>query len=549
MIRLKNLDSDTIIAIMSCLFHAETSPDTYTYYSFLKTILDTDEVSDEVYLIYSALDILLELYAIRQDVPVINKDVIISIIQQNLYYDIKENKDSLFQIYAMQHLGIELDTLDETTISSIGSHLMGRCVEFIDALLLRNLTIEESRGYISNLIDDYIENLCQELSQIIIHLTNNDTKIIQFQFNGWKRFLRTNKIYNAEGLTLLLRLTATIIDEKKQIAAKASDPLTSIGRLIELKEQLVVYDNPLGSWKNHLLDEYVSICPGTYTLCVGDRGLGKTTWGAFLTGQLMAQGLRVMFYCPELFEHDLLFKHILPAYIYAKYGFPVSMEQILGSAPLYEHHELLTTEQRADLIKAAELTLAEEGLFFHVDTYFHSKTILDDLRSKIIQFKPDVLVFDHTTDLIGDENLNTVTSNLAEAFRTIKKEFFVHIFALSHVGSDFKIPSRDRPIITDKICAWSRRLEGAADTVIGMFRNDDKMNIFYTKTRWVVQPPMWHTFRMDREHNWFYFLPQDQLGAQTADVLAQEWADDIVKTPFDSISDDDDDEDDGYDFA
>lgn len=266
MIRLKNLDKDILASAMSCLFHPNTTKETYIFYNYLKTLLDTTEVIDEVYLIYSALDTLYELYTVRRDVPVINKEIILSIIQQNLYAEIKECFDPGFHVYARQNLGIELDSLNDQSVLNVGSHVFGRCTEFIDMLVMKNHTIDESRGHITNLVDVYIEKLSEEFSQIILHLNNNDTRILDFQFNGWKKFLRKNRIINSMALPSLMRLVSSIIEGKLQVASRASDPLTSIGQLIALKEKYIVYDEPIGYCDVPTLDESIRVVPGTYTL-------------------------------------------------------------------------------------------------------------------------------------------------------------------------------------------------------------------------------------------------------------------------------------------
>ena len=545
MIRLKNLDSDIIASVMSCLFYKETTKETYIFYNFLKTLLNTDEVIDEVYLVYSAIDTLYELYSVRRDVPIINKEIVLSIIQQSLYAEIKEVFDPGFKNYARQQLGVELDSLNDQSVLTVGSHVFGRCTEFIDLLVMKGHTIEESRGYLSNLTQEYVDKLSEEFSQIILNLNNNDTRILDYQFTGWKKFLRAHKIYNGSKLPQLMRLVAAVIENKLQVAAKASDPLTSIGQLIALKEKYILYDEPIGYWDVEIMDNSLRVVPGTYTLVVGAAGVGKTTFGSWLAGNLLSQGKRIMFYCPEISEHMLLFTNILPAYVRAKYGFSVNVEQILGREPMYEHHDtLLSRKERGDLVKAAELSLAESGLFYHISKHFDARTLLDELRSEILKFEPDVIIFDHTTEVHGDENLNLVTQYVAYAIEAVKREFFVHIVALSHTGSNFRIPTKDQPIVTEKICNWSRRLEGVADNVVGMFRDGNKLNLFNTKSRWAPLFPMWMTLCMDREHNWFLFSPEDQLGSK----LSLDMVDDFISDAKLYDLEEEDDEDDTFTF-
>ena len=127
-------------------------------------MLNTDEVIDEVYLVYSAIDTLYELYSVRRDVPIINKEIVLSIIQQSLYAEIKEVFDPGFKNYARQQLGVELDSLNDQSVLTVGSHVFGRCTEFIDLLVMKGHTIEESRGYLSNLTQEYVDKLSEEFS-------------------------------------------------------------------------------------------------------------------------------------------------------------------------------------------------------------------------------------------------------------------------------------------------------------------------------------------------------------------------------------------------
>jgi len=522
--------------------HEQTVKETYTYYNFLKTVLDTSEVIDEVYLVYSALDVLYELYTIRRDVPMINKDIILNIIYQNLHSEIKESLDPGFRGYTKQHLGIELDVLNDLTVATVGNHLFSKCADFLDLLIIKGYTIEESRGNIPVLVSHYTEKLGEELSQIIIHLNNSDKKIVDFQYVGWGKFLRKNRIYDSSKLPELLRLTSAAMESKLMLSRRASQPLTSLGQLIDLENDCIVHSEPIGSWGVPVLDELLRVTKGLMTLCVGAAGLGKTTLGSWMAGNLLEQGKRVLFYCPEIPQRLLLFSHILPAYIYAKYGFCVTMNQLIGNEPLYEHHEFLSLKEREDLVKAAKLTIAESGLFYHVAHAYHHQTLGDELRRDIRQFDPDILIFDHTTEVMGEENQNLVTSNVAEVLGDVSEEFLIHTFALSHTGSKFTIPTKDTPVVTEKICAWSKRLEGVAANVVGMFKLGDKVNMFFTKLRWHELVPMWITLRMDREHNWFTFEPKDQFGSKISDELLEEFISEQ------KLYDVDDDEDEGEDY-
>jgi hypothetical protein len=80
----------------------------------------------------------------------------------------------------------------------------------------------------------------------------------------------------------------------------------------------------------------------------------------------------------------------------------------------------------------------------------------------------------------------------------------------------------EEPIITNKIASWSAKLEIVADNIVGMFGSEgQRINFFFTKLRWHPPVPMWKTFRMDAEHNWFYYQDKDQHVQHLEDPLLE----------------------------
>lgn len=511
--------------LLGAVFMPETTKETYIYINELLSIISVDETVREYYCIFSALESLYDIYSIRRLTPVINKEVVMQIIENNLYGELKENTTAGFKEYARVFCSTELDSFNEKSISVVYNTLITSIGSIIDVIVKLNYTIEDSLAAIPAFLQHYGDCLSQELSEIISLLNTNDSKVLYYQYSGWSDFLRRHRISNILHLSKLLRLVSALYDNKVYISKKETAPLTSLSQLIIMEDEYIKSDIPLGIWDIPILDQLISIKPHEVTVVVGERGLGKTTWGGFIAGKMLAQNRKVLFYCPEIKKYKLFFNFILPPYIKAKYNFLMSPDQCLGRETPYTYGSDLSAEEKAEVLKVAKQTLAESGLFYHVDINFEIKTLAEDLRSRIIEFEPDIIIFDHTQEIRGENNMNVVTQVLADVFEEIKRDFPVHIFALSHTGSEFTVPTRDKPIITSKIVAWSKRMEGAADNIIGAFPSaGDCINFFTTKLRWAQLIPMYLVFRMDKKHGWFNFRKEDQFSNQITDEQIRELA-------------------------
>lgn len=549
MIRLKGLDQKIINSLLSGLFSGKTLTQHYVYLHDLLSILPVEETSQVYYCIFSALECLQEIYSIRRTIPAISKEVILQIVGNNLYGELKENNKVGFREYARLECGVELDPLDTKSLTVVYQRIIQECDINLTEAVSMNLTVEDSFSKLPEFISNYSEVFATELSELITLYNINDSKIVKYQFWGWSDFLYRHKIYSILDLSKLLRLAAAHIDNKTYLISHTTAPLTSISQLITLEQTYIDTSIPLGSWGIPPLDDLVKLVPHEVSIIVGEKGLGKTTLAGYLTGTLIAQGKKVLFYCPEILKHKLILSFVLPAYIKAKYHFIVTPDQCLGLEPPYEFGSDLTQDEKVAAIQMAKLEFAESGLFYHSDVTYNYKTLKDDIRSKLIEFEPDIVIFDHTLEVDGEADYNKVTAALADAFKDVKKEFPIHIIALSHAGSEFTVPTKNKPIVTSKIVAWSKRMEGAADNLIGAFPSQgDIVNLFFTKLRWNKIPPMYLVFRMDRIHVWFEYRIEDQFSNQIThqQIEALTQMSSYKDLLLDDDGDDDDDNDDEF---
>jgi hypothetical protein len=530
MIRLKTLELSVFTRLISGVLKAPTTKQTYALVADILKLVKLDEATAEIYCILSALDALYEIHSLRKSIPNITKAAIMQIVENNLYSEIKENQDVGFKEFARFQLGIELSVFDEEAIGKVYNQIKYNVDNFLQEAIVLDLSIEDAMSYIPVFVNIYGECLMDELSQVICLLKNSDGRSMSLNFPGWSKFFYKNKIRCVTDAPKLLRLIAEYYDNKTYMGLKNDLPLTSLEQLLKLEEENIFSSVALGSWGFTAIDDLARLTPHELSIFVGERGLGKTTFAAFLAGNLICQKRKVLFYCPEIMDYKLLYNFVLPAYVKSKYDFVVTPDQCLGLESPYAYGSEYSAEEKVDIIKMAKMDFAESKCFYHLSRHLSVETLVDDLRTKIIEYEPEFLIFDHTLEVHGENNLNIVTQVLADCFEVLKKEFPIHILALSHTGSEFKVPTSDNPIITSKIVAWSKRLEGVADNIIGAFSSQgDKMNIFYTKLRWAQLIPMYQVFRMDRKHCWFSFVSEDQLRTQVdPDIFANHGDDNIL---------------------
>jgi len=508
MIRLEGLSNEFFEKLLSGIISQETTQDTYKYWRFLSELLPADETITYINLIWEALDILREIQVLSKDVPTLDKDSILSVTDSIIYSEIKEARHKGYAQFMRYNLGEELDITSEASIVELGRNIRSEVISILDNAIALNLTIEESYAVIPEFIDHYGQVFTEEIANLINTFRNNDSSYVRENFWGWQSFLLKYKIKTIKDLPNFLNLSSKHYKTKVTLNSSISRPLTSLEQIEEMEKEHLETGTPLFDLGFDILNSITPPKAHEVTLCVGERGLGKTKVGSFITANAMNQNIRVMFYSPEIKKSKLFFNFVFPAYVRATCNFLVTPDQILRKVPHLT--EIYSPEERQNLVNYAKIKFVEEGNFMHIDTPYNYSTLGEEFRADIIKFQPDIIIWDHTQDIRGNVGMNEMTMKLAETFEDIKREFPIHIFALSHTGSEFKKPSVEEPIITSKIASWSSKLEIVADNIIGMFGSEgQRINFFFTKLRWHPPVPMWKTFRMSAEHNWFYYQEED----------------------------------------
>ena len=512
MIKLSTLDSEHICKLLSCIFSRPTTRETYVYIRKLFDLTPPEDAVDVGYCVLSSIQTLAEINSYSSRAPSITKEVILGIIENNLYSEIKENRENGFKEFALIVMREELDPFNEASLVAIYKYILNECRNLIERAQEFDYDIEDSLAAIPGYLFDYGEKLCEDIGSILGLMSSNDFKMLKNNHWGWSKFFWKHRIASVEQLPTFLRLTAAYYQEKMYVLSNQSEELTSMSQLRAMRAKYIESSEPLGYWELPILDDVLALRPHEVSIIVGHKGIGKTTLGGFLTAKLLKQKQRILFYCPEIADFRLTYEYVMPAYIYQKYGFLARPSHLVGLESFYDEGSEFSPLEKKKLADLAEIELTSSGGYRHIQRRIQFKSIEDELRSLLTETQPDIVILDHTLVFKGNSNYNEVTAALADALEVLKFEFPAHWVVFSHAGSEFKTPTEDKPIVTSKIVAWSGRLEQAADNICGLFKTEgNRINAFFTKARWTAIPPRHYVYRVDPIHTNFTYEPEDQL--------------------------------------
>lgn len=551
MIRLNSFSSDNLIPVLSGILTEETTSDTYGFVSTLLRVLPVDESVQETYLIMSALSQLNSIYSRTDMTPAINKDTLTVIIGNNIYEELKENRQAGFKEYARNKCQTELDLFNDEVIGDVASALLADVDYIIDEAIEVGYSLQESMANLLAFQSAWTNALLRESGTVLEMLSNSDINQVTMHFWGWKKFLMKHRIFSSSKASILLALLSDTIRSKDNWVKDRDVPITSVEQINTLREEYLSDLNPIMVTPYHSFNEQYKILKENLVLLTASKGQGKTAFAGFLTGLALASNIKVMFYSPETPGKKLFNETIIPSYVRAKYGFFVTARQVIGLDEPYPNGSTYTVEQKKAILALADQEIADSGNFMHVQNYLTYETLEEDLRSMTKSFNPDIIIFDHHQEIRGNANRNEVTSRVATSLKGIVKDYKVHCLLLAHPNSEMQkaLPTPENPISTDKkIVSWSGDQEQLADVIMGAVRvNNDMFKIFFTKNRNVPVAPMYQVFRANPAHAWFDMLPEDQYKSSTSTDAAVE-AILAGKGSTLNFGDDDDDYDSDFDY-
>lgn len=526
MIRVQNFESDNLVPVLSGLLNDETTDESYIFINSLLKLLPANEAVQETYLIMATLERLYEVYARTKLKPDISKNTLLETINNNIYEELKENKQAGFKQYANTTCQVELDLFDDEIIGIVATTLMESVETILDMAIDMGYSLNQSVAELLNFQTNYKHALLREAGSLISMISNSDIISVNMHYWGWSTFLRKYRIYSIHDAPSMFNLIADTMRTKDSWSLNGSKPLTAIEDVMEMEETYIENMIPIMLTPFDAFNSCIKFTRSEITVLVAAKATGKTTFASMLAGIALAQDLKVMFYSPEMSGQKLFNENIILSYIRAKYGFAVTTPQVLGLEEPYEAGSEYTAEEKKVIIKMAKEELATSGNYFHVKEYYMYDELESDMRAHVKMFNPDFLFIDHTQEIRGEADHNRKTAKLAAALKEIAKDYGPHCFVLSHPGGEFKkaLPTPENPISRDtKIVAWSNDTETLADNIMGAVKvGDNQFKIFYTKIRSGTIPPMYQVFRMIKPQGWFEFRKEDQYvqNTDTSDAVA-----------------------------
>lgn len=513
MIRLSSFSSDNLIPVLSGVLTQETTSDTYGFVTTLLRVLPVDESAQESYFIMSSLSQLNSIYSRTDMTPAINKETVMNIIRNNIYEELKENRQAGFKEYARNKCQLELDVFNEEVIGEVASVLLSDIEYVLDEAIASGYSLEESMSHLLGFQSAWTNSLLRESGTVLEMLSNSDMSQVTMHFWGWKKFLMKNRIFSSSKAAILMALLSDTIKAKENWVQDRDVPITSIEQINQLREDYISDLSPILQTPYHSFNQQYKILKENLVLLVASKGQGKTAFASFLSGLALASGLKVMFYSPETPGKKLVNESIIPSYVRAKYGFFVNARQVVGLDEPYPQGSNYSVEEKKAILALVDQEIADDGNFMHVQNYLTYDTLEEDLRAMTKSFEPDIIVFDHHQEVRGNSNRNDITSKVAITLKGIVKDYKVHCLLLAHPNGDISkaLPTPESPVSSDKkIVSWSGDQEQLADVIMGGTRVNDMFKIFFTKNRNAPIAPMYQVFRVNPIHSWFDMIPEDQ---------------------------------------
>lgn len=530
MIRIRGDISEHLNNLFAPIFNGESNDETYLYFNKLKEIVSPDELSSEYYVLYHILDSLTEIYDRQQILPKIDKNVIKHIAEKNLYYMIKKEPEAGFRDTLQKISGELLNVSFDQSIFTCKTIILDNLEKAINKMIELESTFDQGYTYFYIYLDVYRKAITKEATSFMNQLSTEDLTEATKVYTGWRQFLYSNKIKTSDDIPRLYKAIGEYLEQKSMIITQKNlIKLDSIQKLEDMRNKYKLLMQPIFKTNLELFDKHLTLAGGDVTVIVGDKGIGKTTLACHLASMAMAQGRRALIYAPEIDANKLTFSFVLPAYIYEKYGFLTTSAQVVGNEEPYEYTPTLpngqpgpNSEEKKHLMRLAEEELVENKSLTLLTERESIENFENSLSAKIRDSKAEVIIIDHTTDFNSKyKNQNEITSMLAQTVKTLKKlHENTHFIILSHAGSAFVTPSKDNPIVTSKIVAYSKDIEGAADNILGLVRHKETglINMFCTKSRWSEIYSYFHTYVFDRDHSIYIYDPKHNKDYQSANV-------------------------------
>lgn len=449
-------------------------------------LIRIEEMEVEYYLVFKIAKQILDISLDTDTLPLFSRQILETILDSELYTAIV-NDGRGFARMAEQE-GLSSDFSVEINVQAAATIAKQRAMELYDeafSLALSSIVqapeedsvlpddgdgIPGVMGYLLSLRNNYALAVGSEFISLQSAFLNGDNSVIQTRRGeGWYEFFRKNKYKEPNGWVEFGQHFFSMLDQRLREASVELKPLESIHEAEALKDDLLRKLEVIAEYGIAPIDAGTPIKKVRYSVLIGKPNLGKTTIAMNWAVNVLLEGKKVAVFSGENAKSAIFYEYLLPAYVYKKYGFFVTSEQVLGQEEVggTSQEEI---EERKMLIKLATCELAESGNFLFVETLSASQ-MKEDLAALYEIFPFDYIVIDHTLALAGEggntERLEKMSRDLVE----FRNEYETSILLLSHPSPDAKkIVSRQG---AEGLVKYCKQIEGDADDIFFLFDTEE----------------------------------------------------------------------------
>ena len=426
-------------------------------------LIHIDEMEREFYLFFSVAEQLTQISFETKIQPYYSRNVLESILDSNLYHIIKKDGQGFSSM--MEEEGRPGNFLIEQNIQEAANVVKNRTMALYDEAFQMKIHPEEAMGHIASLRSNYMIAVGSESIRAQAMIINGMGQFPNARYDGWYGFLKQKQFLGAQGWVEFLNFLSSALSTRLLESAEESKPLSSLQEIEHLREDILERTKKIAEYGIPPIDEKHPIIKTRYVVLIGKPNLGKTTIAVNWLVNVLLEGKKAIIFSEETPESVMLYEYILPVYIYRKYGFFASYEQIIGIEPIggLNAEEI---EEREKTIKMAICDIVDSGNYMYVSS-LNAWKIKDDLAQIYSDFPFDYCVIDHSLSVSGGGETTPRLNALSKGLKEFKNEYKTSICLLSHPSPDAKkVVTRDG---ASGLTRYSKQIEGDADDVFYMF--------------------------------------------------------------------------------
>ena len=459
------LESDLKKFISALLPHAKGDPAHFSLVlAQVDRLIHIDEFEGEYYLIFTIAD---QLNRISMDTgikPVFKRDTLISILEAQLFDVVSVDGHGFGNLMMLD--GKKGDNLkDPDACRAAASKAMNRCVELYDEAFLLEISPDEAISYYVSLRTNYKMAVMVESLEVQSELAYNTFNLAESKWDPWRKFLAKKRFDGSDGWVEFTGFISSSLSHRIREAEMEYRALNSLEDASRLKEDVIERNSVIADYGIPPIDIRRPIMKTRYVVLIGKPGLGKTTISVNWLVNILIKGKKAAIFAEEVPESIMLYQYILPVYIYKKYGFFASFEQIIEQDEVGGIN-ITEIEERKKMIKMAICDVAESGLLLYIPS-LSAWNVYDDLAKVYSGFPFDYLIIDHSLSVQGGGETTPRLNALSSGIKAFKNHYKTSICLLSHPSPDAKkVASR---VGASGLTRYSKQIEGDADDVFYLF--------------------------------------------------------------------------------